>query len=127
MRVVSGCSQTQRSPGHAWRWCGKHAVLAIDNLTAVTKHGVLDGVLEGAAGVSGTIALQAGFGSGRLDVSTKAQTMRLEVTAPPGVSLVDFDATLFPASALNGSTDYFFLDLKLFDEATGDVTDFYSY
>jgi phosphoglycerol transferase len=126
LRVVSGCQETQRSPGHAWRWCGKRAVLAIDNLTAVTKRGVLEGVIGSASGVSGAIDVHPRLGSGRLGVSSKQQPMRIEVTAPPGISLVDFDATLLPASAMNGSS-YFFLDLELFDAETGDATDFYSF
>jgi phosphoglycerol transferase len=126
IRVVSGCSHTQRSPGHAGRWCGKHAVLAVDNLTAVTKHGVLDGIVRGESGVSGTIAVRSRLGSGRLGISSKKQPMRIVLTVPPGDWLFDFDVTLLPGSGFNGSA-YLFLDVKLSDEETGDVTDFYSH
>ena len=52
--------------------------------------------------------------------------MRIVLTVPPGDWLFDFDVTLLPGSGFNGSA-YLFLDVKLSDEETGDVTDFYSH
>jgi hypothetical protein len=127
MGVVSGCSDTEDSAAHLWRWCGKHAVLAISNLTAVTKRGMLSGTIHGAPGVAGMISLRAGAESGQLRVSSKTEPIHVGLTAPPGTSLLDFEATFPPAATRRGPLYYSFLDLKLFDQTTGDETDFYSY
>jgi len=127
IRVVSGCYQTESSTGHRWRWCGKHAVLAISNLTAATKRGVLSGSISDGRGVAGTISVKSSLGNGQLSVSPKNGPLRIGVTVPPGTWRVEFDAAYPAFSSPRGDLSYLFLDLKLFDKTTGDETDFYSY
>ena len=127
-RVVSGCRWTVRSKDGRlrWRWCDQHAVVAITNLSAVPKEGILSGILADAS-IAGTIGVKAGGQSGQFPVSPGGNRMQLTLTVPPGTSLFEFDANVPVRESLAGPAAFYFGNVTLLDTATGDTTNFYNY
>ena len=126
IRLVSGCYATARSERAVYRWCDKHAVIAITNLTAVPKEGTLSGLVADEA-VVGTIDVRAGSQHGQVRVAPKGEPMQMTLSVPPGTSLVEFDANLPVRATLAGPESFLLANVKLLDSATGDTTDFYNY
>ena len=124
---ISGCYPTERSVRHVpRRWCNRHAVITITNLTSAPKKGILSGVIADDT-VEGTIDVKLGGQSSRLSVSPKGESTQMTLTVPPGTSLIEFDANLPGRPAPAGPSYFFLRDFRLRDTTTGDTTDFYNY
>jgi len=125
-RVVSGCHLSVRTEKSAARWCERHVVIAIANMSNESKVGILSGDVADHS-VVGTIEIESGGQRGRIPVSPKGNRMQIRLTVPPGESLVSFDANVPTERSPAGPEAFLFANVKLLDTATGDTTDFYNY
>jgi phosphoglycerol transferase len=125
--IVSGCAGTQLGGKHPFRFCAKHAVIEISNLTATPKRASLFGFLSGMGGAAGSISVSSGPLKPQVLVMGRRRPVQLNFTAPPGTTQLTFSADLPAQPSPSGPLYFYFEDFRLTDQTTGDVTDFYYY